>query len=121
MGYRKSRFQTAENGYTYTIDDEVVEGNIWVTFSKHITGGWSIMTTHLKGFNYHLYMMNDKKWHELQCNDRIPLHEYVNKDGSISDQYLFLAIAKGISKYVKLNATHRAICEAVLTMRIENR
>jgi len=119
MGYRKADQQMARNGSTYTIDDEVEGGLISVTFGKH-SEGWSIIAPRLQGFSYTLYLMSDPKWHELQCNDRIPLHEYVNEDGSISTENIFLAVAKGISSYVKYNKEFRARCEEAHDWNIAN-
>lgn len=119
MGYRKANLQMARNGSTYTIDDEVEGGLISVTFAKH-GQMWSIIAPRLKGFSYTIMLMSDEKWHQLQCNDQIPLYEYVNKDGSISTQNMFLAIAKGISRYVKYEEEERVRCEEDLAWKIEN-
>jgi len=119
MGYRKADMQMARNGSTYTIDDEVAGGMIHVTFAKG-GGGWSIIAPRLKGFSYTLMLMSETKWRELQCNDRIPLHEYVNEDGSISTENIFLAVAKGITKYVKYSEKWRTRCEEAHQWNIEN-
>lgn len=119
MGYRKADMQMARNANTYTIDDEVVGGLISVTFAKH-GQGWSIIAPRLKGFSYTLMLMSQDKWHQLQCNDRIPLHEYVNKDGSVSTQNIFLAIAKGISNYVVYEEAFRTMCEEAHDWAIAN-
>ena len=119
MGYRKANLQMARNGSTYSIDDEVVGGLISVTFAKY-GQMWSIIAPRLKGFSYTLMLMSDEKWHELQCNDQIPLYEYVDKDGSISTQNMFLAIAKGISSYIKYDEEFRTRCEEAHDWNIAN-